>query len=92
MGDTRNCGIHLLDSTGNHRSYGDDDCRRLSAETRGVPGAMMESENGPLDAATAAALVVRTIEELDDRSCDDSAALLSDLLCAAWPSRWSQDQ
>ncbi len=53
---------------------------------------MMESEGWPLDAVSAAALVVRAIEDLDHRSEQDGTILLSDLLCAAWPSCWAQDQ
>jgi hypothetical protein len=53
---------------------------------------MMGSQDWPLDAASAAALVERVICDLDDRSDEDSDVLLSDLLCAAWPSCWAQDQ
>jgi hypothetical protein len=52
----------------------------------------MESEGRPLDAVSAAALVARVVHEVDGRPEEDSAVLLSDLLCAAWPSRWAQDQ
>jgi hypothetical protein len=53
---------------------------------------MMESEGWPLDALSAAELVARVVRDLDHRSAKDSDVLLSDLLCAAWPTCWSQDQ
>jgi hypothetical protein len=52
----------------------------------------MEPDRGPLDAVSAAALVARVVEELDRNREEDMVALLSDLLCAAWPSRWAQEQ
>jgi hypothetical protein len=52
----------------------------------------MEPDSGPLDASTAAALVPRVVGELERSSEEEQVALLSDLLCAAWPSRWAQDQ
>jgi hypothetical protein len=57
---------------------------------RGEP--MRGSEGRPLDPASAAELVVRVVCELDQRREAQSNALLSDLLCAAWPTRWAQDQ
>jgi hypothetical protein len=53
---------------------------------------MMDSDHGPMDAVSAAALVARVIQDLDERREEDGAVLLSDLLCAAWPSSWAQDQ
>ena len=53
---------------------------------------MMESERWPLDAASAAALVVRVVDDIDGRRDEETDALLSDLLCAAWPTCWAQDQ
>jgi hypothetical protein len=53
---------------------------------------MMESDSGPLDAALAAALVARVIHEIDQSSEVDRDALLSNLLCAAWPTRVAQNQ
>jgi hypothetical protein len=53
---------------------------------------MMEREGWPLDAVSAASLVARVIDDLDSRSEEKSNMLLSDLLCAAWPTCWSQDQ
>ena len=52
----------------------------------------MEAEEQPLDAVSAATLVVRATEDVDRRTDEDSNRLLTDLLCAAWPSRSSQDQ
>jgi hypothetical protein len=53
---------------------------------------MMESESWPLDAVSAAALVVRAVCDIDQSSHEQRDVLLSDLLCAAWPSCWAQDQ
>ena len=52
----------------------------------------MGPEGWPLDAVSAAALVVRVVEDVEHRSEEQSDVLLSDLLCAAWPSCWAQDQ
>ena len=53
---------------------------------------LMEPERWPLDAASAAALVVRAVDDIDRRRQEETDVLLSDLLCAAWPSCWAQDQ
>jgi hypothetical protein len=53
---------------------------------------MMESDGWPLDAVSAAALVARVIREIDQNSAEHRDVLLSDLLCAAWPSRSAQNQ
>ena len=53
---------------------------------------MMEFDAEPLDAASAAALVARVMQDLDGRDDQEGDLLLSDLLCAAWPSRRCQDQ
>jgi hypothetical protein len=53
---------------------------------------MMESEGWPLDAASAASLVVRAVDDIDRRQEAETNVLLSDLLCAAWPTCWAQDQ
>jgi hypothetical protein len=53
---------------------------------------MMQHEGWPLDAVSAASLVARALDDLDSRSEEQSNILLSDLLCAAWPTCWSQDQ
>jgi hypothetical protein len=55
-------------------------------------GDVMESDNRPLDRASAAELVVRVVERIDasdDEYCD---VLLSDLLFAAWGSVLAQNQ
>jgi hypothetical protein len=52
----------------------------------------MSFDAEPLDAASTAALVARVLQDLDHRGERDSDVLLSDLLCAAWPSRICQDQ
>lgn len=53
---------------------------------------MMDWDSWPLDAVSAAALVSRMIDTIDESTEEDSLALLSDLLCAAWGSRVAQDQ
>jgi hypothetical protein len=63
---------------------------RRSLEVLG--GSMMESDSWPLDAVSAAALVARVIRDIDQSSDEHRNVLLSDLLCAAWPSCWAQDQ
>jgi hypothetical protein len=52
----------------------------------------MDSEDWPLDAVSAAALVERVIRDIDESSEDDSVALLSNFLCASWATRLAQDQ
>jgi hypothetical protein len=52
----------------------------------------MEPDIWPLDPMAAAAIVVRTIDNIDISSEEDRDALLSDLLCAAWGSLWAQNQ
>ncbi len=52
----------------------------------------MEPDRWQLDSASAAALVVRTIDDIDERSDEQRDALLSALLCAAWPGPRAQDQ
>lgn len=52
----------------------------------------MDWERWPLDAVSAAALVARALYDIDESSEDESLALLSDLLCAAWGTRLAQDQ
>ena len=85
-----------MDRVGVSREHGYRECAeylRLTSYVLRVPGgSMMESEGWPLDAVSAAELVVRVIDDLDHRSEEASTALLCDLLCAAWPSCWCQDQ
>jgi hypothetical protein len=52
----------------------------------------MEPSNWPLDPVATAALVVRTVDEIDATTEEHRDLLLSDLLCAAWPSVWAQNQ
>jgi hypothetical protein len=52
----------------------------------------MESEDWPLDARPSTELVARVVRDLDRRSELDRDILLSDLLCAAWPTGPCQDQ
>jgi hypothetical protein len=49
-------------------------------------------EPNGLDPVSAAALVVRLIEDIDQRSDEQLDAVLSDLLCAAWGSPPAQNQ
>jgi hypothetical protein len=53
---------------------------------------MMESDGSPLDAVSAAALLARVIREIDQSSEERRDVLLSNLLCAAWPSHLAQNQ
>jgi hypothetical protein len=53
---------------------------------------VMEPDSWPLDAVSAAELLARVIRDIDQSSEQNRDVLLSDLLCAAWPSRWAQDQ
>jgi hypothetical protein len=50
------------------------------------------TDSWPLGEADAITLVARVAREIDDRSSECNDVLLSDLVCAAWPSRPSQDQ
>jgi hypothetical protein len=52
----------------------------------------MEPDIWPLDQASAAALVVRVIDDVDASSDEDRDQLLSELLCSAWGSLWAQNQ
>jgi hypothetical protein len=52
----------------------------------------MEPNGWPLDAVSIAAVVVRAIDDIDQSSDEENAALLSDLVCAAWGSLWAQNQ
>jgi hypothetical protein len=53
---------------------------------------MPEHDGAPMDAAAAANLVARVVEEVDRSNDDDRLILLRDLLCAAWPSEAGQNQ
>ena len=79
--------------TRDHRKRECAECTRLTRRAfPASPASMMGPEGWPLDAASAAALVARVIDDVDQRKEEDSAVLLSDLLCAAWPTSWAQDQ
>lgn len=52
----------------------------------------MDWDRWPLDAVSAAALVARVIDNIDESTEEESVALLSDLLCVAWGTRLAQDQ
>jgi hypothetical protein len=52
----------------------------------------MGPESWPLDSVSAAALVVRVIDDIDASSEEDRDALLCDLLWAAWGHIWAQNQ
>ena len=49
----------------------------------------MEPNTDPLAIAM---LVVRVVDEIDQRTEDEDVELLSDLLCAAWGSLKAQNQ
>ena len=51
-----------------------------------------KSGSEQLDTESAAALVTRTIADIDSRDDRRRFALLDDLLCAAWPTWWTQSQ
>jgi hypothetical protein len=53
---------------------------------------MMGSDGWRLDPAMTVALVARVIRDLDHRNEEESDVLLSNLLCAAWPTCWAQHQ
>ena len=52
---------------------------------------MIEGEDSPLGARSPVELVAELIGEVDCQSEQDRAVLLSDLLCAAWPTDGCQD-
>jgi hypothetical protein len=52
----------------------------------------MEPKNWPLDPVTAAALVVRVIDDIDTSTEEQRDALLCDLLDTAWGTIWAQNQ
>jgi hypothetical protein len=53
---------------------------------------MMEPDIWPLDPQSTAALVVRTIDDIDNSSEAERDELLANLLCAAWGSIAAQNQ
>ncbi len=52
----------------------------------------MESKDWPLDPVSAAALVVRVVDDLARSSEEDRDQLLCDLLYSAWGNVWAQNQ
>ena len=53
----------------------------------------MEPNNDwPLDPVSAAALVIRAVDDIDSSNEEQRDMLLSDLLCAAWGSIYAQNQ
>ncbi len=48
--------------------------------------------SGPLDPVAAAALVLRAIDDIDERSEDETATLIAALMCAAWGNALAQNQ
>ena len=53
---------------------------------------MMESDSGPVDAVPDATLVARVVGDITQSDSERRDALLSDLLCAAWPTLTAQSQ
>lgn len=53
---------------------------------------MMEPNDWTLDPGAADALVVRVIDDIDERDDELHDALLCDLMCAAWGSVVAQNQ
>ena len=53
---------------------------------------MTECDSGPVDATPDAAVVARVAGDIDHSDKDQRDALLSDLLCAAWPTLTAQSQ
>jgi hypothetical protein len=52
----------------------------------------MESDPQPLDPILVAALVVRTIDDIDESTEEQRESLLSALVCAAWGNLCSSSQ
>jgi hypothetical protein len=50
------------------------------------------ADSAPLDAGAALALAARVRREIDDAGDQGRDLLLTDILCAAWPSSTAQDQ
>jgi len=55
-------------------------------------GATMTPDRRPLNEAVTTELVAATVREIDARGDADGETLLSGLLCAAWPTSYSQNQ
>jgi hypothetical protein len=89
---SRNRGMDRVEVGGEHVWREEHPSRSTPYALAAHGGSMMDREGWPLDAASAAALVARVSRDLDCRSEEDVDILLSDLLCAAWPTCWAQDQ
>ena len=66
-----------------------------SCKTRHETGDMehdQEADTWPLDALYGTALVVRIMRDMDEDNHGRCEVLLSDLVCAAWPSPATRDQ
>jgi len=79
---------------GREHGYGEhaERCRIARCLLAAPEDAVMEYEGWPLDRASATALVARLIHDIDHSGEEERDILLSDLLCAAWPSPCSQGQ
>ena len=66
--------------------------RHISSPSTTPGGFVMVPRVWPLDPLSAAMLVVRAIDDIDQSSDEQRAALLSGLLCAAWGKQWAQNQ
>jgi len=55
-------------------------------------GHVMEPDGRPSDPVSAAALVIRVIDDIDKSDDEERDHLLSDLLCAAWGCIWARSQ
>ena len=51
----------------------------------------MEPSEWPLDPVYATGLVIQVIDDIDERDSKEQDALLTDLMCAAWPTQLAQD-
>ncbi len=52
----------------------------------------MEPNSWHLDPISAASLVLRVIDDIDESTDEERDALLSDLMCASWGSIEAQNQ
>jgi hypothetical protein len=52
----------------------------------------MPPKDWPLDPISAAALVARVIDDVDESTNEERDSLLSELQFVAWGNRWAQDQ
>jgi hypothetical protein len=78
-------------STGEHGRHEGILDKRDAVQGAGPVGAMMEGEETPLGQRSCAELVEQVIASVDLQTERDRDLLLTDLLCAAWPSDASQD-